>query len=177
MKKKMLNILFKKKTPLQKENLQFEKQFVNASLLKAIKKMARIERKQFAIACLSNALKVRYSNDEIYLKLMRVYELILNDEKLNKKENYECITPKLIEREDIKWYTKERNSLSLSINDLNQFSQFFFMLPIDMATLFKQVEIIMLTSVKEEEYNALYKLLHYMEVEAVLYPIFTINTN
>ncbi len=173
----MLKAILKKKTPLQKENLQFEKQFSDLPLLKKIKKLTKDERKRFAINSLKNSLEVRYSNDEVCWKLMQVYDTLLRDKELNQKKKYKWITPKLIEKEDVKWYEKEANSLSLSRNDLNQFSQFFFMLPIDMVKLFELIETIMLTLVQEEEFNALYKLLHYMQEEAVSYPSIPIDIN
>ncbi len=66
----MLKAIFKKETPLQKENLQFEKQFSDLPLLKKIKKLTGDERKRFAINSLKNSLEVRYLNDEVCWKLM-----------------------------------------------------------------------------------------------------------
>ncbi|APD06122.1 hypothetical protein UJ101_00583 [Flavobacteriaceae bacterium UJ101] len=161
---------FKKKTPLEEENIRFEKTFPNKDLVRKIKMLSLKEKRLFIVQCLENCLHTQYLENEAYLKLMKVYKKILIDESLNQKESYQFITPKLIENEDQKWFYKVSNPLSITLDDLNQFSRFFFMLPINLIDLFQQIEIVMLTSDEECILNAFYKVVNYMHIECVKYP-------
>lgn len=161
---------FKKETPLQEKNRQFENTFPNRELLKKVKNLSLKQKRSFIVGCLVNSLNTKYLDDEVCLKLINIYKEILKDESLNQKENYRWITPKLIENDDLKQSYEKSNALLLTKDDLKQFSKFFFMLPLDLTNLFEAVETVMQESDENRSLQAVYQMLDYMHTECVKYP-------